>query len=104
EQSEIERAKSKPTENLDAYDYLLRGKANLYLWTAEGIDEALRLFYRAIELDPEFGSAYGMAAWCHTRRMANGRMTYSLQEIAETARVARRAVDLARDDAVALCA
>jgi len=103
EQSEIERAKSKPTENLDAYDYLLRGKASLYSWTAEGIDEALRLFYRAIELDPEFGSAYGMAAWCYTRRMANGRMTHSTQEIAETARVARRAVDLANDDAVALC-
>lgn len=90
EQSEIERAKNKPTENLDAYDYLLRGKASLYLWTAEGIDGALRLFYRAIELDPEFGSAYGMAAWCYTRRMANGRMINSSQEIAETARVAPR--------------
>jgi TolB-like protein len=102
EESEIERAKSKPTENLDAYDYLLRGKASLYLWTSESIDEALRLFYKAIELDPEFASAYGMAAWCYTRRRANGR-TSSAQELAETARVARRGVDLAKDDAVALC-
>ena len=101
EQSEIARARSKPTDNLDAYDYLLRGKASLYLWTAEGIDEALRLFYRAIELDPEYASAYGMAAWCYTRRKANGRMS-SVQELAETARVARRAVYLANDDAVAL--
>ena len=102
EQSEIARAKSKPTADLDAYDYFLRGKASLYSWTTEGIDEALRLFYRAIEFDAEFGSAYGMAAWCYTRRMANGR-PHSAQEIAETARVARRAVDLANDDAVTLC-
>ena len=103
EQSEIERAKSKPTENLDAYDYLLRGKANVYLWTRESISEALRLFYRAIELDPDFGTAYGMAAWCYTRRKASGWVANSMEETAETARVARRAVELAKDDAVALC-
>ena len=37
-------------------------------------DEALRLFYRAIELDPDFAPAYGMAAWCYGRRKANGWM------------------------------
>src|SRR5262249_7614206 len=30
EQAEIERAKHKPTENLDAYDYLLRATASFY--------------------------------------------------------------------------
>ena len=34
EQSEIERASGKPTESLDAYDYLLRGKAQVYLGLA----------------------------------------------------------------------
>ncbi len=100
---EIERARSKPTESLDAYDYFLRGKANVHLGTSESHSEALRLFYRAIELDPEFASAYGMAAWCYTRRKASGWGTDSAEEIAETARVARRAVELAKDDAVALC-
>src|SRR6266702_4549587 len=52
EQAEIERAKRKPTENLDAYDFFLRGMANVYQWTKEGNSEALRLFYKAIELDP----------------------------------------------------
>src|SRR5450759_283723 len=60
EQVEIERAKRKPTESLDAYDYFLRGTASLHQGTREAISEALRLFYRAIELDPEFSSAYGM--------------------------------------------
>src|SRR5262249_37316129 len=32
EQAEIERAKRKPTESLDAYDYYLRGMASINLW------------------------------------------------------------------------
>ena len=62
EQAEIERAKRKPTENLDAYDYYLRGMASYYRRTREAITEALPLFYKAIALDPDFASAYGMAA------------------------------------------
>ena len=60
--------KRKPTESLDAYDYYLRGMASLHQWTQEANSEALQLFYRAIELDPEFRSAYGMAAWCYAIR------------------------------------
>ena len=102
ERAEIERAKRKPTESLDAYDYYLRGMAHLHQGTREAIDEALPLFYKAIELDPDFASAYAMAAWCHFWRKVNGWMTDRTQEIAEGARLARRAVELGRDDAVAL--
>ena len=72
EQAEIERAKRKPTESLDAYDYYLRGMAAVHHWTREGNDEALRTFYRAIELDPNFASAYGMAARCYSQRKVSG--------------------------------
>ena len=41
ERAEIERAKRKPTESLDAYDYYLRGMAHLHRGTREAIDEAL---------------------------------------------------------------
>ena len=102
ERAEIERAKRKPTESLDAYDYYLRGMAHLHQGTREAINEALPLFYKAIELDPNFASAYAMAAWCHLWRKANGWMIDRPQEIAEGARLARRAVELGRDDAVAL--
>ena len=37
--------------------------------------KAFQLFYKAIELDPEFASAYGMAAWCYVIRKANSWMT-----------------------------
>ena len=62
ERAEIERAKRKPTESLDAYDYYLRGMANFHQGTRKAVDEALPLFYKAIQLDPDFASAYGMAA------------------------------------------
>ena len=102
EHAEIERAKRKPTDSLDAYDYFLRGMASYYGRTREAINEALPLFYKAIELDTNFASAYGMAAWCYAWRKINGWMTDRTQEIAETARLARRAAELGPDDAVAL--
>jgi TolB-like protein len=102
ERAEIERAKRKPTENLDGYDLYLRGMANFHLGTREAIEEALPLFYEAIEHDPDFASAYGMGAWCYFWRKINGWMTDRPAEMAEGARLARRAVDLGKDDAVAL--
>jgi TolB-like protein/class 3 adenylate cyclase len=102
EQAEIERAKRKPTENLDAYDYFLRGMAGIHQWTKESYDEALRLFYRSIELDPGFASAYGMASWCFVWRKVNGWMNDRVNEVAEAERLARRAVELGPDDAIAL--
>ncbi len=102
EQAEIERAKRKPTESPDAYDLFLRGMASVYQWTREAHEEALRLFYRAIELDPSFASAHGIAAMCYTHRKVNDWMSDRLQESAETARLARRAVELGRDNAFAL--
>ena len=103
ERAEIERAKRKPTESLDAYDYFLRGMANVHQWTSDANDEALRMFRIAIELDPDFASAYGMAAWCYTWRWINRWTINRAQETAEATRLARRAVDLGTDDAVALC-
>jgi tetratricopeptide (TPR) repeat protein len=102
ERAEIERAKRKPTESLDAYDYYLRGMAKLHSGTRAAIEAALPLFLKAAELDPEFASAYGMAAWCHFWRKLNGWMIDRPREIAEGARLARLAVELGRDDAVAL--
>jgi TolB-like protein len=102
ERAEIERAKRTPTENLDAYDHYLRGMAKLHKGTREATDEALPLFTRSIALDPDFASAYAMAAWCYFWRKVNGWMTDRPREFAEGARLARRAAELGKDDAVAL--
>jgi TolB-like protein/class 3 adenylate cyclase len=105
EQVEISRAKRKPTESLDAYDNYLRGVAGLHSvfeGNKESVSEALRLFYRAVELDPEFAAAYGMAAWCYVLRMNYSWIADDAHEAAELERVARQATRLAREDAVAL--
>jgi TolB-like protein len=106
EQAEIERAKRKPTESLDAYDYYLRGIATIHgpggEQSRETIDEALRLFQKAIELDPYFASAYGRAATCFAHRKRRGWMIDREQETVEATRLARHAAWLGQDDAAAL--
>jgi TolB-like protein/class 3 adenylate cyclase/tetratricopeptide (TPR) repeat protein len=103
QQAEIERAKRKPTENLDAYDYLLRGLANLHRSSKEANSEALRLFYKAVEFDFDLASAHAMAAYCYVWRKANGWMVDRERETAETVRLAFQGAKLGKDDAVALC-
>lgn len=102
EHAEIQRAKLKRTESLDAYDYYLRGLAQVYAWTKEGSDEARRLFDKTVVLDPDFASAYGMIGYIYVQRKSYGWMTDRSQEIAEAIRVARRAAELGGDDANAL--
>jgi TolB-like protein/Tfp pilus assembly protein PilF len=102
ERAEIERAKRKPTESLDAYDYFLRGMAAFHAVTSTNINQAIALFRKAFELDPEYASAYGMAAWCLFWRRLNGWSADAAEDTAEGARLARIAVDLGKNDAVAL--
>ena len=102
EQAEIERARRKPTANLDAYDYYLQGLAKVYQSTKHANDDALRLFHKAIELDANFASAYGMAAWCYAWRKRSGWIADRANETAAAALLARQAVELGKDDAVAL--
>jgi tetratricopeptide (TPR) repeat protein len=105
EKAEIERAKRKPTESLDAYAIYLRGLAKLYQFgNRQANDEALRLFYSAIELDPEFASAYGRAALCYSLAKTNGWISDTANEIAEVKRLAQRAVELGKDDAATIVA
>jgi len=102
ELAEIDRARHKSTENLDAYDYYLRGIAKLHQGTRETIDQAITLLKHAIKIDPEFASAYAMAAWCYCWRKANGWMIEQEQETSAGILLARQAVEFQRGDAVAL--
>jgi tetratricopeptide (TPR) repeat protein len=102
EQAEIERAKCKPTESLQAYDFYLRGLADFYRERRDANCEALRQFYKAIELDSDFASAYGMAARCYLQRQNDGWMMHQSQERAEAARLAWRAAELGKNDAFVL--
>jgi serine/threonine protein kinase/Flp pilus assembly protein TadD len=57
---------SRPTENMEAYDYFLRG--NEYLQRSQRENDmkvAIQMFERAAELDPKFALAYDQLSRCH---------------------------------------
>jgi TolB-like protein/DNA-binding SARP family transcriptional activator len=99
EHAEIERAKRKPTQSLDAYDYYLRGMASFHQGSRKTVAEALELFKKAIELDSGFASAYAMAAWCHYFPAS---FWTNPDKVLEAERLARLAARLGPDDATAL--
>jgi len=64
-QTEIALASRRRPENLTAYDFYLRALQQNYLTTREGNAEAIRLAYRALELDPRYGLVAALAGLCH---------------------------------------
>ena len=104
QQAEVARARHKPTESLAAYDCFLRGMASFQRFTRETTDEALAHFKRAIELDADFATPYGMAALCYCRRKATRWWVDEAKDTADAVRVARKAVEAGHDDLIALTA
>lgn len=60
--AELEQIEKRPTENLLAYDYYLQALDPYYSRTREGLEEAIPLFQKAIEHDPQFALAYANIA------------------------------------------
>jgi TolB-like protein/class 3 adenylate cyclase len=99
-QSEIERARRKRPDSLDAYDLYLRALPYAFAAMPEDADKALALLGKAIELEPDFAAAHAMIAWCHEQRYLRGGM----QEETKNAALhhARHAIAAGGDDAAAL--
>ena len=64
-QAEIERAKRKRPENLDAYDLVLRAMSFSNSGMPDGASQAMPLLERALALDPNYALAHGQMAYCH---------------------------------------
>jgi adenylate cyclase len=97
--AEIERARRKPTENIDAYDLFLRALALHNTLTHEDSREALRLLNRAVDLDPDYAVAYGLAAYCHMRQRQR---RWTEAATTEGVRSAKLAAQKGQDDPEAL--
>jgi len=99
-QSEIERARRKRPDSLDAYDLYLRALPDAFAAMPEDADKALALLGKAIELEPDFAAAHAIIAFCHEQRYLRG----GLQEETRIAalRHARHAIAAGGDDAAAL--
>ncbi len=68
------RIEKKPTENLQAYAYLLQGR-RILARTWEDNKKAIELLKKAIKLDPNFAEAYATLARCYYRRTYFGLAT-----------------------------
>jgi adenylate cyclase len=101
-QAEIERASLKPTDNLKAYDCLLKALVESQLYSREGVDRAIRLARRATEMDPRYAQAYAyIASWLQLRKIY-GWMENEAEEIEEGIRLAYLAVQLQPNDPTVL--
>jgi tetratricopeptide (TPR) repeat protein len=99
-QSEIDRARRKRPDSLDAYDLYLRALPFAVAAMPEDADKALPLLDKAIDLEPDFAAAHAMIAWCHEQRYLRGGMQEETKNAA--LRHARHAIAAGGDDAVAL--
>jgi adenylate cyclase len=90
--AEIERARSKPTERLDAYEWYLRALPDFYALNRESLDKAIVLLNRAIAIDPHFALAKALSARCYAWRNPQGWATAPEEEKALAVRLGREAL------------
>jgi adenylate cyclase len=98
--AEIERARSKRPDMLDAYDFYLRALPHGFDNTLAENAEALRLLTEASRLDPNYAVAHALASWCHEQRWFRGGFNPDDREAA--LRHAALAISLGPDDPQAL--
>ena len=96
--AEVERIRHKRPENFDAYDLTLCGLAKMNKLTEKDTADALELFLKAIDLDPNYARAYVCASWYYRRQVQLKGMVLSDDEKKESLRLAQAALDADRTD------
>jgi TolB-like protein/class 3 adenylate cyclase/Tfp pilus assembly protein PilF len=91
---ERERALTKPTENLAAYEYVLRGREFLSHPSRDKNDEAAALFQRAIDLDPNYAAAYAALGGSHFEAVVSGWTEFRQEELDQAETLAQKALSL----------
>jgi adenylate cyclase len=98
--AEIERARRKRPDSLDAYDLYLRALPLATTCMPEDADKALPLLEQVIRLEPDYAAAHGLTAWCHEQRYMRGGLQAETR--AAAVKHARAAIAGGGDDAPAL--
>jgi len=81
------------TRNIEAYDYYLRGRQYFHMTTESSWKFALRMFNKAIEIDPGFARAY--AGLADTHSMMAQWHDRTLQHLEAADQASRKALELA---------
>jgi adenylate cyclase len=91
---ERERALAKPTSNLAAYEFVLRGRGALSHATRESNDDAIELFERAIDLDPNYADAYAALAGSYYEAVVSGWSEFRSEDLERAETLAKKALAL----------
>jgi adenylate cyclase len=83
----------KHTDNLEAYDYFLRGMESYWRLTKESNAQARQMYEKALALDPQYAEAYAWLGWIHYREWAF-RWTVDPQTLDRALALAHQAVAL----------
>jgi tetratricopeptide (TPR) repeat protein len=98
--AEIERARRKRPDNLDAYDLFLRALPFAATAMPQNADKALHLLEAALQLEPDYAIVHGFIAWCHEQRYLRGGLEAKTR--AAASHHAHAAIETGGDDAMAL--
>jgi adenylate cyclase len=97
--AELRRAKMKRPENLDAWDLCQRGWWHRFQNTKEDFAQARQYFQRAIDLDPQLGSAYSGLSEVLAFELLFDFTDTPLDQGEEAVRTARKGIELDPEDA-----
>jgi adenylate cyclase len=100
--SEIERAKRKRAENLDAYECAMRALPAVWSQDPEVTAEGLQLAERATALDRNYPLPKALAAWCYAQNVAYMRTPNFAEDRAKALRLAQEAASLDSNDPLVL--
>jgi TolB-like protein/Flp pilus assembly protein TadD/predicted Ser/Thr protein kinase len=93
---EREALEALPTDNMDAYNAYLRGLEHRGRFDPAELDQAVAMFERAVELDPDFALAYVMLSLNHTVAYLF-RIDATEERMARAKRAADRALEIDPD-------
>ena len=99
--AERHRVLNKKSENLQAYEYVLKGYGLFYNRTREGTNKAANMFSRAIELDPSYTAGYVGLGRVYERKVGQGWSEFPEQALQRAETLARKALELNQFDASA---
>jgi adenylate cyclase len=102
--SEIDRVRRTRPQDLDAYGMVMRALPFVFASQAEATRRALELLDRAMEIDPDYGLATALAAWCHSQLVMYNATQTPAEERMSALRLAQRAAILDTDDPLVLTA
>jgi adenylate cyclase len=99
---EARRLGHRSTENIEAYDLLVRGTEQTFRATRQSIEEAVGLLDRAIELEPASARAVTMLSHAHVIAYVNGWAEAQEPTIRHAHDLAKHSIALDGEDPVAL--